>query len=141
MESRELDINPYIQSLEERLKEQPNDLIKTQTREYIDFIRDFTGNVNVMSKTFFIVVPFAPPTSAAKSLGGFSLFGKKNSAKSESDDFYEQKTQLEQRVAVIQQGLGRIGIRIAPLGTEELVELFFKAYNPGENGVPTYNGN
>jgi len=38
---------------------------------------------------------------------------------------------LEERVLVIQQGLGRCGINSAQLGTEEVVEVFYKVFNPG----------
>ncbi len=46
--------------------------------------------------------------------------------------FEQSKTQLEQRVSVVEEGLTRCGIRIVELGTEELVELFYKSFNPGE---------
>ena len=50
----------------------------------------------------------------------------------EQVDFEEKKSQLEQRVGVIQQGLARCGINSAQLGTEEIVEVFYKVFNPGE---------
>lgn len=140
MESRKLDIDPYIQTLEKRLKEQPNDLIKTQTGEYIEFIKNFTDNVNVMSKTFFIIVPYDVSILQSNAKGGgllSSVFGKKKqSAAADLASFTELKTQLEQRAAVVQQGLSRIGVRLITLGTEELVELYFKAFNPGERQIP-----
>ena len=46
--------------------------------------------------------------------------------------FEEKRSQLEERVAVIEQGLGRCGINSAQLGTEEIVEVFYKVFNPGE---------
>jgi hypothetical protein len=61
LESRRLDIRPYIALLEGRQKEQTNDLLKIQIKEYIQFIKTFTENTNIMTKTFFIVVPYSPP--------------------------------------------------------------------------------
>lgn len=143
LQSRKLDIDPYINSLETRMKEQANNLIKTQTREYIDFIRNFTENVNVMTKSFFLVVPLdVSVVQSAKQRGFLSgIFGQKPTSQENLNNFMEQKTQLEQRVAVVQDGLNRIGVRTAVLGTEELVELYFKLYNPGESDVPTVAGN
>jgi len=46
--------------------------------------------------------------------------------------FEEYKVQLYQRVEVVRQGLARIGVRLVPLNTEELIELFYGLYNPGE---------
>ena len=139
IQSRKLNIQPYLSILESRLKEQTNDLIKIQTKEYIDFIKNFTSSVNVMAKSFFVTIPYDPLIiSSAKSgfLGKLWPGNKKTAAQNEKDDFEEHKTQLEQRVSVVEQGLARLGIRTAPLGTEELVELYFKIFNPGENEVP-----
>src|SRR5579872_5492184 len=61
VESRDLDIRPYIALLEERLAAELDDLMKIQIREYIAFIKDFTERANIMSKNFFIVVPYDPP--------------------------------------------------------------------------------
>ncbi|MEK7478145.1 MAG: hypothetical protein AAB645_02140, partial [Patescibacteria group bacterium] len=144
LESRRLDINPYLKTLEDRLKEQSNDLIKVQTREYIAFIKNFTESVNIMTKSFFIVIPYEVTILQAGS-GSFlsKLIGRgKDSGYSEEvlKQFQEHKTQLEQRAQVVEQGLSRSGIRIAQLGTEELVELYFKIFNPGESEVPNLGG-
>src|SRR3989344_280631 len=59
-QSRKLDIRPYIALLEEREKNQTNELMKIQVREYIEFIKNFTENTNIMTKNFFLVVPYSP---------------------------------------------------------------------------------
>jgi hypothetical protein len=59
MQSRRLDIRPYLMMLDGRLKEQVEPLLKIQTKEYIDFIKSFTDEVNIMTKTFFIVIPYS----------------------------------------------------------------------------------
>ena len=58
IQSRKMDIRPYLALLEERHKSLENELLKIQTREYIEFVRAFTENTNIMTKTFFIVIPF-----------------------------------------------------------------------------------
>src|SRR5882757_7201620 len=60
IESRDLDIRPYIALLEDRYAQELDDLMKIQIREYIAFIKDFTQRANIMSKNFFIVVPYDP---------------------------------------------------------------------------------
>src|SRR3569832_230635 len=60
VESRELDIRPYIGLLEDRYAAELDDLMKIQIREYIAFIKDFTERANIMTKNFFIVVPYDP---------------------------------------------------------------------------------
>ncbi len=145
VQSRRLDIRPYLALLEERYKQQLTDLMKIQTREYIEFIRNFTENTNIMSKSFFLVVPYDPPTIKTSSLtkGFGDVFGGSNQQESTEDHlaaFEENKTQLEQRVSVVEQGLTRTGIRVAQLGTEEIIELFYKLFNPGELEKPVQLG-
>ena len=50
VQSKRLDIRPYIALLEERYKEQVTELMKIQTREYIEFIKTFVDNSNIMTK-------------------------------------------------------------------------------------------
>ena len=139
IQSRKLDIRPYIALLEGRYKEQMNDLMKIQTQEYIEFIKNFTESTNIMTKSFFVVVPYTPALIQGKKLSPISLFGKKDAEgdmKKKMENFEENRTQLEQRLAIVEQGLVRCGIRVAHLGTEEVVELFYKIFNPGETEKP-----
>jgi hypothetical protein len=141
IQSKRLDTRPYLKMLEEREKVQLIDAMKIQVHEYIAFIRDFTSHTNIMSKSFFIVVPYAGGMSlAAKGGGGgmlSGLFGGKNTkaakpSAAENQSFEEAKVQLEQRVSIVEQGLARCDIRTTRLGTEEITELFYKKFNPGE---------
>lgn len=140
MQSRRLDIRPYLLMLEGRLKEQTEPLLKIQTKEYIDFIKSFTDEVNIMTKTFFVVVPYS--STIMKSSNGMldSLIGGGAPKKQVEDtkkaidlaSFEEKRSQLDQRVGVIINGLNGIGIRSSQLQTEEVVELFYKTFNPGD---------
>ncbi|MEK7552893.1 MAG: hypothetical protein AAB505_02180 [Patescibacteria group bacterium] len=139
IQSRKLDIRPYLTVLEELEKNQLNELIKIQTREYIEFIRTFTENTNIMAKTFFVVIPYNPPPFGGRG-GLLAKFwpGARRGSQPETatDKFEEHRSQLEQRAGVVEQGLGRLGLRVVQLGTEELIELFFKIFNPGEIEAP-----
>jgi len=140
IQSRRLDIRPYIALLEDRYKEQVNDLMKIQTREYIEFIKKFTETTNIMTKSFFIVVSYDPAILNIKGGGGpFSILKKKSNEEQQRNkkvNFEENRTQLEQRVSVVEQGLSRCGIRVVRLGTEEVIELFYKIFNPGDTEKP-----
>jgi type IV secretory pathway VirB4 component len=133
--SRKMDIGPYIEMLEGRLKEQENELIKLQTIEYISFIKNFSENVNVMEKQFFLVVSYKPLLETTKKLG---IFGKlfsnsSNTSDEENSDiaFNSGRIQLEQRVATIESTLGRTGVKTKILDTEAVLEVFYSIYNPG----------
>ncbi|MEI6864004.1 MAG: hypothetical protein WCK46_01350 [Candidatus Adlerbacteria bacterium] len=142
IQSRDLDIRPYIGLLEARYTAELDDLMKIQIKEYIAFIKDFTARSNIMTKNFFIVVPYDPALVArgsgvtgivnalipSKSTGGGGVLT--------DEQFEEYRVQLEQRVSVIEQGLIRTGVRVVGLGTEEIIELFYKLFNPGELEKP-----
>jgi len=134
VQSRRLDIRPYLLLLENRIKVQNEPLLKLQTKEYIEFIRNFTESVSIMTKSFFVVVPYTH--TVLKSDSGIlgKIFSRKNKEEArvaKQVDFEEKRSQLEERVSVIQQGLVRCGINSAQLGTEEVVEVFYKVFNPG----------
>ena len=141
IQSKKLDIRPYISLLEDRYKEQATELMKIQVREYIEFIRTFVDSTNIMTKSFFVVIPYDPPiVGAGKNPLANMLPGKSKNGSSSTPDsdkqFQEYRGQLEQRTSVVEQGLVRCGIRAAELGTEEVVELYYKLFNPGETEKP-----
>ncbi len=141
VQSRRLNIEPYIALLASREKDQFNDLMLIQLREYMNFIRTFTTEVDVMSKSFFVVVPYTPsPIDIKKGITNLFSPDKKGSVPADLQ-FEEQVMQLNQRLSVVEQGLNRIGVRTVTLGSDELVELFYHIYNPTDptGSAPVFN--
>ncbi|MEX0672789.1 MAG: hypothetical protein WDZ82_03365 [Candidatus Paceibacterota bacterium] len=144
VQSRRLDIRPYLQLLAERQKEQVNELLKVQTKEYIEFVKTFTAKTNIMAKHFYVIVPYTPTTIStsgggiADKLKGLVGMGGSDDEKEEAAEqtFDQQRSQLEARLSVVEQGLIRSGVRSARLGTDELTELFYQTFNPGETDIP-----
>mgnify|MGYP001609580325 FL=1 len=134
IQSRKLNIDSYVAMLAEIEKNQDNELMKIQTKEYIDFIKNFVKMSNVMAKSFYISVPYSTASMEVKKgfLGNFVSGFFKKTVSQEVDRFEENKVQLQQRADIVSQGLARVGVRIAPLNTEELIELFYELFNPGE---------
>ncbi len=138
VQSRKLDIRPYLLSLEERMKLQQEPLIKLQTKEYMDFIKSFTEEVNIMTKSFFVVVPYSGGIMYTKKKsileGLFNREPKTSTDKKaeEIERFEEKRSQLDERVSIVAEGLGRFGVRSSQLGTQEIIELFYKTFNPGD---------
>lgn len=143
VQSKRLDIRPYLNMLKEREKVQVIDAMKIQVHEYIEFIKRFTEQSNIMSKSFFVVVPFSSgkikESVGGGILGGIFGAGKVNAKKGEGPatdiGFEEARIQLEQRVSVVEQGLSRCDLRTTRLGTEEIMDLFYRKFNPGELDV------
>ncbi|MCX6702478.1 MAG: hypothetical protein NTW60_01250 [Candidatus Wolfebacteria bacterium] len=131
--SRKLNIESYLKKLKGLEDGQPNELLKNQVSEYVEFIRSFVDTNAVMAKTFFAVVPYDPvtvPNQGKKFLGFLGLAGKAKSVQLEQT--IEQKLiQLNQRTDQVISGLNQIGLRAVALNDEELIELFYNLYNPG----------
>ena len=146
IQSRKLDIEPYLDTLREAAKVQPVELLQIQTREYIEFVKAFVKASNIVVKSFYVVVSYIPPSiageSAKKGIMGIlgAIVPKKSEAVYIADDkFEEYKIQLWQRVDVVSAGLAQTGVKAVPLNTEELVELYYSSFNLGElekGGLP-----
>ncbi len=132
VESRRVDMRPYLLSLEKRQNEVKDELMTNQIREYRQFIKTFSEKTNIMNKRFFIVIDFDHGEGSGNSGGGFlSNFGIGSKEVQLGDKQVEEwRTQLEQRISVVAGGLSGLGLQVNLLGTEELIELFYKIYNP-----------
>jgi len=134
--SRKINIEKYLGVLEERLGQEQAPLLQSQINEYKDFIKGFVQDNEIMIKTFFVVVPFAPITLPSKgSMLSFLPFIKKKGEEEERAArdllFKEHLGQLRQRTAQIVDGLSSIGLEATPLTNDSLMELIYNFYNPG----------
>lgn len=127
MQSRKLDLGNYLKKLKEASGTQTNELLRTQTLDYIDFITRLINIANIMDKKFYIVVSYTPPpklqTVPGKTQGPIQIT---------TEEFNTYKQELTQRVTIAQNGLGSIGLRIAQLDTQQIIELLYGIYNPEE---------
>lgn len=131
--SRKLNIENYLQKMEEIKVKEPNELLKNQIDEYITFIRDFVKQNEIMTKNFFVVIPYegAGLKEAKKGIMSMLSFGKKKDNKKEQQESFDQQmSQLRQRIDQVLAGLERIGLRSVVLNDDELVELYYNLYNP-----------
>lgn len=130
--SRKMDLRPYLALLGEKEAEQKTELMRIQLREYVEFIRSFADQANIMTKSFYIVVPYAPHISAADTLNFFRRGSGQTKTAAAEASFEESRAQLAQRMALVAGGLSGTGVHAVPLGTEEIIELMYRAFNPGE---------
>ena len=132
--SRKMDIKPYLALLEARMSEQGSELMRIQLREYIAFVKNFIEGADIMTKTFYVVIPYTP--GGVAELGIHT--GKKNAPVTDVSEsaFAEHRIQLEQRMSLAAGGLAASGVRAVPLGTEEVIELLYRSFNPGETDAP-----
>lgn len=135
--SRRMDIRPYLALLETLEPTQKTDLMKIQLREYIQFIKNFIEGSEIMTKLFYVVVPFTPAPAVEVANALPFLAGKRpTSATGLTGSFEEHRVQLEQRMGLVSSSLISTGLRAVPLGTEEVIELLYRSFNLGELETP-----
>ena len=132
IQSRKLNIKPYLELLQERSTQVKEDLLKIQIHEYMGFITKFTEESDIMTKHFFITIPYFNEDTKTGGASSLMSFGKSSNAQQKIDEFDTARIQLDQRVATVIQGVSRFGLRAQRLGTEEVIELFYKLFNPGD---------
>lgn len=135
--SRKMDIRPYLALLSERMETQSNELMRLQLREYIQFIRGFMDSTSIMTKLFYVVVPYTP--GLGKGVSGAVSFLKHSGDSAQekaTSSFEDDRTQLEQRMALAAGGLSSAGLRAVALGTEEIIELLYRSFNLSELESP-----
>ncbi len=130
--SRRFDIRPYIELLKDKENHQKNELLRLQISEYQNFIKSLAEVSNIMSKLFYIIVPFSPIEDKEKGLfhSLTTLFNPAGAVIERREFFETYKNQLWQRVDHVSFGLSQTGLKIAPLNTEEIIELLYNSYNP-----------
>lgn len=148
LQSRRINITPYLDDLKTLEEKQTNDLLKTQTASYREFMQSLVQGETIMAKNFYFVVPYSLVEAlgigaAVKGFNIGSIFGKKNNQsptqKAMSDDeFQRAKTQLWQRMEFLAMGLRRCGLEAIPLTTSELIELFWAIHHPEQAEIGYY---
>lgn len=132
VQSRDLNIDNYLEYLKTKEKEQTNRLLKVQTSEYIQYIQELVSIGKIMSKKFFVVVTYSPTTDKHK--GFFSQlsesFKPATVLRLKGSRFDKYKESLSRRVSSIAGGLFSLGVEVKLLSTQELIELYYNTYNP-----------
>lgn len=132
VQSRKMNIDVYLNELQERLKSQNNELLKTQMQEYIAFIMQLVDLGEIMTKRFYVVVPYDPMTNRRH--GFFTRMGEVLSPARvlglNRKQFEERKQELNQRLSLISGALASMSLATAILDTQSLIELYYSAYNP-----------
>ncbi len=135
--SRKINIENYLNYLYQKKEEETNELLKVQIEDYIEFIKELVEKNAIISKTFFVVVPYNPVvlTQQKNPLADlFSFFKPANQKKQEEEEKLKREkenlAQLERRVEQVINGLTEIGLKAIPLEDEVLIELFYNLYNP-----------
>jgi hypothetical protein len=139
--SQKVDLRPYLEKLDKIRSEQDNMLLSMMMGDYIEFLSSLAQQTNIMDKKFYVVISYPDLDedlkSAIKQSKGFFSGFKDLMSPSQvqhvtiNEGMLENaKTELKNRVQAAMQGLLECSVQSIPLDTQELIELYYDAYNP-----------
>ncbi len=134
IQSRPLNINGYLEELKKQEEQQINDLLRMQIAEYRSYIEELVELGDIMSKRFYVVVPYNPVTDTSMSKGFverlMAAFSPTRVIRLKEEKFQKMKKELDRRVNHVMSGLVDMGLSAVQLDTQSLIELFYNTYNP-----------
>ncbi|MEM5782234.1 MAG: hypothetical protein QXD43_03515, partial [Candidatus Aenigmatarchaeota archaeon] len=142
--SRKINLDSYLQKIKEIEKNEQNELLRLQIQEYHNFIDELIKSTNIMTKRFYVVVPYSPALISTTSSVNPIIqifqklplpFGRKKSNVQQQEidaetHFINNKLQLYHRVSAVISALRTMGLNAIRLKTPELIELYYNFYNP-----------
>lgn len=106
---RELDIDRYLEDFQASRAEETQAVYKKQLANYSEFVRKLVSGNKILSRRFYIVIPYENKTG-----GDFSLV--------------KEQLMLEQEI--ITKGLEKLGMTARPISSLEILDLFYSFYQP-----------
>ncbi|PIZ77102.1 MAG: hypothetical protein COY04_00595 [Parcubacteria group bacterium CG_4_10_14_0_2_um_filter_7_35_8] len=137
IQSRKMNITGYLDQIETLREKQTGELMKMQTTSYYDFIKGLIEGGSIMSKTFFLVVPYTVSEDRGVR-GSESVLNMPKIPSLTEEQFQRCKSQLWQRMEFLALGLKRMELQAVPLSTPELIEFFWSIHHPKEAEIGYY---
>ena len=132
IQSRKLNIDGYLDKLKAAEKQQTNELLRVQIAEYVAYIKELISLGDIMTKRFYVVVPYNPSSDARRSFWQRlkAVLSAAGMVKLSREQFTKYTEALEQRVNYVSSGLASVGVKAVRLDTQSLIELYYNTYNP-----------
>jgi hypothetical protein len=132
IQSRELNIENYLTTLKQKEKEQTNELLKIQTAEYMNYIKELVEISRIMNKRFYVIISYNPVNDKRKGFFSrfFDILKPTTLIQVKEERFLRRRVELTHRIDSIISGLNSMGLNAIELDTQGLIELYYNSYNP-----------
>ena len=131
VQSRKLNLDPYIEKLRQLEDQQTNDLLKVKMQEYIEYIKQMLNEVNIMKKDFYIIIGYDSTNIRYGLFGGLiRAFNPSQIIKQKQDDFQKNRKLIMARVDSLAGRFSALDLKVSTLNTEQLIALMYNSYNP-----------
>lgn len=107
--TREIDMDKYLEDLKIRLDDEKEQVYRDQLQNYDEFIRTLIQSNKILTRHFYIVVPYHASNKA---------------------DFDLVQEQLNLKLDIVAKGMMRIGMHTKELSSLETLDLFYSFYSP-----------
>ncbi len=132
VQSRKMNIDDYVKRMKEAEENLKNELLRGQMNDYIQFVQQIVGDGEIMSKRFYLVIPYDPGASQKK--GFWERFKEVIMPliriTLDEKSLARRKEEMNQRTSHVIGGLSSMGLSGIRLDTQGLIELLYDAYNP-----------
>lgn len=124
------DISAYLGLLEDKEKIQKNPKLTKSIHSYRSFVSSMVKERVVLDKKFYIVLPF---TAIELGISASPLFNSKKSGLPFDKSYILDRAEivLIPKKDHLVRLLARVGLRASQLSSEQLIKLYFNAYNAG----------
>ena len=131
-QSRKLQMKPYLEQLRQLEKQQANELLRIQIADYRAFVQELVEIGQIMTKRFYVVVPYDPLSNKKKSFWARfqEVLKPALTVRLKDERFRERRADLDSRLRQVSGGLEGMGLNVVELDTQALIELFYATYNP-----------
>jgi type IV secretory pathway VirB4 component len=132
IQSRRLQIQPYLDKLAKIEREQTNELLQVQIADFRSFVQELVDIGQIVTKRFYVVVPYDPLSNKKKSFWKRfkEVIRPALSVRLKEERFQERRKDLTSRVRQVVGGLESMGLSVIELDTQALIELYYSTYNP-----------
>lgn len=131
VQSRKLNLDPYIAKLSQLEDKQQNDLLRIKMQEYIEYIKEMLNQINIMKKDFYIIVGYEPLSVKIGFFSGIArALNPTRVIKMKREEFLRDRNFLMQRTESVTSKFSALDLKTDTLNTEQLIALMYNSYNP-----------
>ncbi len=106
-----IDLDDYLEGFESKRKNETAKIYKQQIGSYIKYVKSLVKTNKILSRQFYIVIPYHTKNKETIEVA---------------------REQLANRLAIVEKGLGNVGIKTRLLNSLELLDLFYSSYNAAD---------
>jgi hypothetical protein len=108
---REVDVDQYVDQIANSKAHEDIEVYRDQIDNYCHFIKEMVAGNKILSRRFYIVIPYR---------------------NTDGDNFQTIKEQLYLTRDLVTKGLEKLGMRAKHLNTLEILDMFYRFYNPSQ---------